>query len=62
VLADMRARLAGTLSGGQQQMLSVGRAMMSSPTLLVLDEPSMGLSPKLVGEVLESLRACVSGG
>jgi branched-chain amino acid transport system ATP-binding protein len=56
VLADMRARLAGTLSGGQQQMLAVGRAMMSSPSLLVLDEPSMGLSPKLVGEVLESLQ------
>ncbi len=57
VLAEMRNRLAGALSGGQQQMLAIGRALMSGPDLLILDEPSMGLSPKLVGQVLESLLA-----
>jgi branched-chain amino acid transport system ATP-binding protein len=56
MLAEMRARLAGALSGGQQQMLAIGRAMMSAPSLLILDEPSMGLSPKFVGTVLESLQ------
>jgi branched-chain amino acid transport system ATP-binding protein len=55
MLAEMRHRLAGALSGGQQQMLAIGRALMSAPSLLVLDEPSMGLSPKFVGQVLESL-------
>lgn len=52
ILGEMRTRLAGALSGGQQQMLAIGRALMSGPNLLVLDEPSMGLSPKLVDEVL----------
>ncbi|MEV5516246.1 ABC transporter ATP-binding protein [Streptomyces flaveolus] len=55
VLQDMRERLAGALSGGQQQMLAIGRALMSRPRLLVLDEPSMGLSPKLVGNILDVL-------
>ncbi|WP_405640205.1 ABC transporter ATP-binding protein [Streptomyces sp. NBC_00019] len=54
-LAGMRDRLAGALSGGEQQMLAIGRALMTRPRLLVLDEPSMGLSPKLVGSILDVL-------
>jgi branched-chain amino acid transport system ATP-binding protein len=52
VLQEMRNRLAGALSGGQQQMLAIGRALMSRPSLMLLDEPSMGLSPKLVDEIV----------
>lgn len=52
-LKHRRTQVAGTLSGGEQQMLAMGRAMMSHPKLLMLDEPSMGLSPKLVDEVFE---------
>ena len=55
VLREMRARQAGMLSGGQQQMLAIGRALMPRPRMLVLDEPSMGLSPILVGSILRVL-------
>ncbi|MBQ2757643.1 MAG: ABC transporter ATP-binding protein [Clostridia bacterium] len=56
-LAERKTQLAGTLSGGEQQMLAMGRALLSSPELIVLDEPSMGLSPLLVGEVFEIVKS-----
>ena len=52
-LKDRRLQLAGTLSGGERQMLAVGRAMMSRPTLLMLDEPSLGLAPLVVREIFK---------
>ena len=52
-LKERRSQVAGTLSGGEQQMLAMGRAMMSNPTLLMLDEPSMGLAPILVDEIFK---------
>lgn len=55
-LAERRSQIAGTLSGGEQQMLAMGRAMMSHPKLLLLDEPSMGLSPILVDQVFEIIK------
>ena len=54
-LAERRAQRAGSLSGGEQQMLAIGRAMMAGPCLLLLDEPSLGLAPRLAAEILDTL-------
>jgi branched-chain amino acid transport system ATP-binding protein len=56
-LAERRGQSGGTLSGGEQQMLAIGRAMMSRPRLLMLDEPSMGLAPLLVQKIFATVRA-----
>jgi branched-chain amino acid transport system ATP-binding protein len=61
-LAERRRQTARSLSGGEQQMLAIGRALMSCPDLLLLDEPSLGLSPRLSGELFRTLQAIGSGG
>lgn len=61
-LKERRRQVAGTLSGGEQQMLAMGRALMSSPKLLMLDEPSMGLAPLLVEQIFDIIRELNRGG
>ena len=61
-LEERRRQLAGTLSGGEQQMLAMGRALLTDPELIVLDEPSMGLSPLLVNEVFEIVQSFRTAG
>jgi branched-chain amino acid transport system ATP-binding protein len=56
ILAERRSQLAGTLSGGEQQMLAIGRALMARPKLILLDEPSLGLAPRLVEEIFRIVR------
>ncbi|WP_398472632.1 ABC transporter ATP-binding protein [Tardiphaga sp.] len=62
ILAQRRNQIAGTMSGGQQQMLAIGRALMGGPKLLVLDEPSLGLAPLVVAELYEAVRHLIADG
>lgn len=61
-LKERRGQIAGTLSGGEQQMLAMGRALMSQPKIILMDEPSMGLSPLLVSEIFDIIRSINQNG
>ena len=61
-LEERKNQIAGTLSGGEQQMLAMGRALMSSPKIILMDEPSMGLSPLFVGEVFKIIEEIKKSG
>ena len=61
-LEERKNQMAGTLSGGEQQMLAMGRALMSKPKIILMDEPSMGLSPILVNEIFDIIRAVSESG
>ena len=62
ILAERRSQLAGSLSGGEQQMCAIGRALMARPRLLMLDEPTLGLAPVLVGKIFETVRTINADG
>ena len=61
-LEERKNQMAGTLSGGEQQMLAMGRALMSKPKIILMDEPSMGLSPILVNEIFDIIQAVSESG
>ena len=61
-LEERKKQIAGTLSGGEQQMLAMGRALMSNPKIILMDEPSMGLSPLFVGEVFKIIEEIKASG
>ncbi len=61
-LEERKNQMAGTLSGGEQQMLAMGRALMSKPKIILMDEPSMGLSPILVNEIFDIIQSVSAGG
>ena len=61
-LGERMRQLGGTLSGGEQQMLAIGRAMMARPAMLILDEPSLGIAPRLVADIFEAIARIAESG